>query len=283
MWYSTRPPSRRSYEVTVAGYVGGPHQRSSWRGSDHSSQTRSAGASNSASSVMVRFCGSLRTSITVIGASPSCRRRRARPSGRGALATAPRTGRAGGGRPAAPRGWSGRPSAARCAPSRRALPARGSPRASGPPRSSSGSAPRAPPRPLRRRSRGGRCPVASRRRGHRTSGRSRAGRSAWIQPYGCISGVSSVSAGPTAPRGVGNLGDEGPFVLSTALAEERPSRIGEALVVAGVIIEASQVVAAEATREVARLDRPPEGEEQWGAEDLVRPDRGRANVRDQDA
>ena len=37
-----------------AGYVGGPHQRSSWRGSAQSCQTRSGEASNSASSVIVR-------------------------------------------------------------------------------------------------------------------------------------------------------------------------------------------------------------------------------------
>src|SRR5690242_9146752 len=67
MWYSTRPPVRRSCEVTVAGYVGGPHQRSSWRGSAQSCHTRAGGTSNAASRVMVRCSGSLRTAVTVIG------------------------------------------------------------------------------------------------------------------------------------------------------------------------------------------------------------------------
>ena len=36
----TSPPGVRSWASTVAGWPGGPHQRSSWRGSDQSSQTR---------------------------------------------------------------------------------------------------------------------------------------------------------------------------------------------------------------------------------------------------
>ena len=57
------PPGARSCSVTVAGYIGGPHQRCSWRGSLQSSQTRSIGASKRA--VMVRVLAS--ASLTTLG------------------------------------------------------------------------------------------------------------------------------------------------------------------------------------------------------------------------
>src|SRR2546428_11479064 len=70
MWYSMRLPGARSCLVKVAGYFGGPHQRSSWRGSAHSCQMRSTDASNSASIVRVSLLGSLRTAVTVIVCAP---------------------------------------------------------------------------------------------------------------------------------------------------------------------------------------------------------------------
>src|SRR5690349_1861821 len=48
----------------VAGWLGGPHQRSSWRGSAQSCQTRSTGASSSAVSVIVKASKSFCTSVT---------------------------------------------------------------------------------------------------------------------------------------------------------------------------------------------------------------------------
>src|SRR3954452_6990400 len=68
MKYATVPPGARSCSVTVAGYMGGPHQRSSWRGSLQICQTRSIGASKRAVMVMVLASASLTTLITVIAA-----------------------------------------------------------------------------------------------------------------------------------------------------------------------------------------------------------------------
>ena len=65
----------RGIDLVIAdvpsGGPGGPHQRSSCRGSLHSCQTRSGAASNSASIVIVSNLASLRTAVTVIGLSPS--------------------------------------------------------------------------------------------------------------------------------------------------------------------------------------------------------------------
>src|SRR5688572_18537412 len=54
----------RSCSAKVAGWLGGPHQRSSSRGSAQSCQTRSTGASNSAVSVIVKASKSFFTSVT---------------------------------------------------------------------------------------------------------------------------------------------------------------------------------------------------------------------------
>ena len=48
MKYAASPPAARSYRSKVAGCDGGPHQRSSFRGSAQSCHTCSIGAANSA-------------------------------------------------------------------------------------------------------------------------------------------------------------------------------------------------------------------------------------------
>ena len=55
---------------TVGGYVGGPHQRSSWRGSAQTSQILSAEARTRPHSSW-SYAGFLRTAVTVIGVPPS--------------------------------------------------------------------------------------------------------------------------------------------------------------------------------------------------------------------
>ena len=62
-----RPPGERSWSTKVAGWRRRPTPRSSRRGSDHISQTRSALASNSAVNIMVRASRFLFTSVTGIG------------------------------------------------------------------------------------------------------------------------------------------------------------------------------------------------------------------------
>ena len=64
----TVPPGARSCSSTSAGYAGGPHQRSSWRGSLQTCQTRAIGASKRAVMVRVLASASLTTLITVIAA-----------------------------------------------------------------------------------------------------------------------------------------------------------------------------------------------------------------------
>src|SRR4051812_34205728 len=98
MWYSTRPPDRKSCDVTVAAYVGGPHQRSSWRGSDHSCQTPWGGSSNAGKGEGAGGLVSLRPAVKVIGLPPPCPtlRQGGRSCDRPGPATAPRTGPAGG-------------------------------------------------------------------------------------------------------------------------------------------------------------------------------------------
>src|SRR4051794_7582278 len=66
MTYATVPPGARSCSVSVAGYIGGPHQRSSWRGSLQTCQTRAIGASKRAVMVRVLASASLITLITGI-------------------------------------------------------------------------------------------------------------------------------------------------------------------------------------------------------------------------
>ena len=61
------PPGSSSWRSKVDGAIGGPHQRSSLRGSAHSSHTRSSGASNSAVMVRVQASRSLSTLVTVTG------------------------------------------------------------------------------------------------------------------------------------------------------------------------------------------------------------------------
>jgi NAD(P)-dependent dehydrogenase (short-subunit alcohol dehydrogenase family) len=51
MKYRVCPPTVKSCCSKNAGHVGGPHQRSSWRGFAHTCQTRSRCASNSATNV----------------------------------------------------------------------------------------------------------------------------------------------------------------------------------------------------------------------------------------
>ncbi len=61
--YSLRPPATMSCRVNVAGYVGGPQNRSSWRGSAYASQSRCRGTSKSATTVMVSAVGSFVTDV----------------------------------------------------------------------------------------------------------------------------------------------------------------------------------------------------------------------------
>src|SRR5687768_13445602 len=69
MWYFACPPTTGSNAVNVAGYPGGPQNRSSWRGSVNASHRRSCEAANSAVSVMVRASGSVVTAVTGISCS----------------------------------------------------------------------------------------------------------------------------------------------------------------------------------------------------------------------
>src|SRR4051812_27809289 len=58
------PPGRRSYVSKVAGYPGGPQNRSSCRGSANADQRRSTGTGKSPTSVIVRASGSVVTDVT---------------------------------------------------------------------------------------------------------------------------------------------------------------------------------------------------------------------------
>src|SRR5919197_3514659 len=97
------PPGARSCSVTVAGYLGGPHQRSSCRGSLQTCQTRPIGASKRAVMVMVLASASLTTLITVIAVLPLSDARGLARGGRCARARALQDRRAGDGRSAASR------------------------------------------------------------------------------------------------------------------------------------------------------------------------------------
>src|SRR6266545_771887 len=65
-----RPPTTKSCCSKVAGHVGGPHHRSSWRGSCHTCHTRSTLASNSATNVSVSAWSSLCELTTAMGLLP---------------------------------------------------------------------------------------------------------------------------------------------------------------------------------------------------------------------
>jgi hypothetical protein len=61
-------PGEKSWSTKVAGYIGGPHQRSSWRGWAHSRQVRSTVVSSSTIIVVVSPSASLCRLVTTIAA-----------------------------------------------------------------------------------------------------------------------------------------------------------------------------------------------------------------------
>ena len=63
-------PGVSEWSTKVAGWVGGPHTRSSWRASAYTSQMRWTGAANSASMIRVRLSMSCLTSVTGMSLIP---------------------------------------------------------------------------------------------------------------------------------------------------------------------------------------------------------------------
>src|SRR5918996_6220544 len=167
--------------MNVTGYVGGPHQRSSFRESAHSSQTRAISASNSAVIVRVRASKSFFTSITAIPIAHRLRSSTLAPRDRSAPATAPRTGLDAAGSLQSPLGCLAQAARDHAVAWPRGPLVRKRLHAFAPPRSSSGTAAPVPKRRARWSSSASRCPASSHPLERETDDQA----SPYLQPYGC--------------------------------------------------------------------------------------------------
>src|SRR5918996_1493590 len=173
--------------MNVTGYVGGPHQRSSFRESAHSSQTRAISASNWAVTVKVRASKSFFTSITAIPTAHRLRSSTLAPRDLSDPATAPRTGLDAAGSLKPPPGCLAPAARDHAVAWSRGPLVRERLHAFAPPRSSSGTAAPVPKRRARWTSSASRCPASSHPPARETDDQA----SHYLQPYGCrLSGKS---------------------------------------------------------------------------------------------